>query len=94
MPKFFIQENFFLSTWVESPQVFLQILPLKSTSPLRSESRTSTTLWTRGLSLSSGTERNSFTLIAPDLSKSNLWKRFSSLKYGRSTQISRYIPNR
>ena len=63
---------------------FTVVLPLKSTSPLRLESRTSATLWTRGLSLSSGTERNSFTLIAPDLSRSNLWKRFSSLKFETS----------
>ena len=68
---------------------FTVVLPLKSTSPLRLESRTSATLWTRGLSLSSGTERNSFTLIAPDLSRSNLWKRFSSLKFETSANEDR-----
>ena len=68
---------------------FTVVLPLKSTSPLRLESRTSATLWTRGLSLSSGTERNSFTLIAPDLSRSNLWKRFSSLKFETSENEGR-----
>merc|ERR1712018_1065 len=51
---------------------------LKSTSPLKSESKTSTTRFTNGFSFNSGTDKNSPTLIDPEWSKSNFWKRFSS----------------
>ena len=54
-------------------------LPLKSTSPLRSESKMSTTRLTSGFSFNSGTDTNSPILMVPDRSKSSLWKRFSNL---------------
>jgi hypothetical protein len=44
------------------------LIPLKSTSPLMSSSKTSTTRFTRGFSLSSGTDKNSLTLTDPERS--------------------------
>lgn len=55
--------------------VCAQRLPLKSTSPLPSSSNMSMTLCTSGFCWSSGSDRNSSKLRAPELSRSSLRNR-------------------
>lgn len=70
---------FFRKSWRHIDLQLFLFLPLKSTSPFPSESKISMTLWTSGFCCSSGSDMNSSTERAPELSRSSFRNRFPSL---------------